>query len=409
MIYLILDTNIWLYLANSQDPSNQKLNDDDLHFKLYESLSKLVDEQQVEILRNEVITEEWSANLASSKVLVKKYEDKLKNDLDTLKRINRTLDELLDTEIEKISTRYKNRLVVKIFENEQHIRRVNSLLVKSSPIEINDSARIFASKWAVAKKAPFCGQKQNSMADALILFSSIEYIRKMEYLDLNGIKKCPSSIFVSANKNDFSAPHDVSAIHPDLLDILESVNMIFFTSLPVALNHINNVLLYTASFEKEEVAVINQDFDQYMAEVHLCRDCYPGGEYRDLNAIKFDDPEEVFDARLEYKDPAQLTLPFMQPYDLAAKPIIHLIQRGNCAWCAMEYVKCKCGCISKFDPVEPILECPECDLIYARELVPVSGGRSKEGLVIIDESFYDDFGDDDDDVVGTTHLFFGTE
>lgn len=57
MIYLILDTNTWIYLANSKDPLTENFHDG-LHFRLFEKLGEKVKDGSVQILINDIIEKE---------------------------------------------------------------------------------------------------------------------------------------------------------------------------------------------------------------------------------------------------------------------------------------------------------------------------------------------------------------
>ncbi|WP_221389947.1 PIN domain-containing protein [Dyadobacter sp. NIV53] len=89
-IYLILDTNIWLYLANNLDPYNAR-SDEETHFLLYEKLEKLVLDRSIKILINDIILDEWKRNKAQTLLSVQKHSNKLKTDIDSLQRIQSIL------------------------------------------------------------------------------------------------------------------------------------------------------------------------------------------------------------------------------------------------------------------------------------------------------------------------------
>lgn len=57
MIYLILDTNNWIYLANGWDAGNDK-HHDSLHFELLQSLSELRERR-------------WKSKRRKAKIVVK--------------------------------------------------------------------------------------------------------------------------------------------------------------------------------------------------------------------------------------------------------------------------------------------------------------------------------------------------
>lgn len=82
--------------------------------------------------------------------------------------------------------------------------------------------------WALDQKAPF-RNKNNSVGDALILLSSVEYLKE----ETIGIT---DSIFVSYNHTDFSKDENKDEIHEDLAHLLEEANMEFTRNIGEALH-----------------------------------------------------------------------------------------------------------------------------------------------------------------------------
>jgi hypothetical protein len=91
MIYLILDTNTWIYLANSKDPLTGNFQEG-YHFLLFEKLAKKVNDGSVKILKTGLIEQEWLRNKTTTLDLVSNYKNKLKHDLSIVKNIQKTLN-----------------------------------------------------------------------------------------------------------------------------------------------------------------------------------------------------------------------------------------------------------------------------------------------------------------------------
>ena len=90
MIYLTLDTNTWIYLANSKDPLTRN-SQEDHHFLLFEKLAQKVNDGSIKILKTGLIEQEWHRNKTATLDLVSSYKNKLKNDLSIIKNVQKTL------------------------------------------------------------------------------------------------------------------------------------------------------------------------------------------------------------------------------------------------------------------------------------------------------------------------------
>jgi hypothetical protein len=76
MLHLILDTNIWLYLANGF--YSESTNPNNLHFDLLDQLIKLKEDQHFEILISDITILEWDRNKKQAYQLIEKLERKIK-------------------------------------------------------------------------------------------------------------------------------------------------------------------------------------------------------------------------------------------------------------------------------------------------------------------------------------------
>lgn len=61
MVYLIIDTNAWIYMCNAHGLSKTSQNECH-HIKMFDSLKRLVDEGRATILSNSIIIAEWQQN-----------------------------------------------------------------------------------------------------------------------------------------------------------------------------------------------------------------------------------------------------------------------------------------------------------------------------------------------------------
>jgi predicted nucleic acid-binding protein len=225
MIHLVLDTNILIYLAEGQHP-----------FVLKGLINK-IQSKDIVLLVNDEIIKEWIRNEANCK---KRIKDEL------IKNINSSRD--LSSFMEVSDSKTYKELLQKIDENkaefiktiDERFKVVNDLINLSSiNVPIKDEHKLLVIDWALAQSAPFHRNK-NSVADALILISSIDYIKENGINNINYNRiDVSDSIFVSYNSDDFSKDLkgvDKNIIHPDLQPLLDSVGMRYERNFGTILN-----------------------------------------------------------------------------------------------------------------------------------------------------------------------------
>jgi predicted nucleic acid-binding protein len=215
MINLILDTNIWIYLAQGKHPY------------ILDKILEKKDKREVQFIVCELQILEWERN--KDKI---KYDivESLKFQYNAAKNISKYIkDEDRDTYIKIIERNYKNEELL-IHHAEQKYFLIENLLKNHSKIApLTNEQKLIVANWAIEGKAPF-HKKSNSYADALILLSGIEYVKEnsLHKLNDNDVPLFPDSIFVSYNHTDFSKSDkktEIDLIHPDLEPLLESVKM----------------------------------------------------------------------------------------------------------------------------------------------------------------------------------------
>jgi hypothetical protein len=381
MIYVTLDTNIWIYLANSLDPATNNLQEG-FHFKLFEKLSSKVSEGVITILVSDLLESEWTRNQSKCLALISRYENKLENDLQTIRRINNALKNEFQDNCITLEEAYSNHINLQIDENKQHVENVKQFLSSSIKFETSIEVKGFAADWSVAKKAPFIGDKQNSMADALLLFSAIDYAKKIRSGESEGKNDTPF-VFVSANKNDFCSKKSNNKIHDDLKELVEEVGIKFFISLPEALNFIDDTL-----FDEIEVRVMSEDMDEFISRRFPCLYCSEDTDHDGLNFVEFEQKEEVLDTTIPYVDPSQLSLTFGGEFK-SKKTVKATIQRGYCLFCDTEHIKCHCGKVTIVDFFGNGFECEQCGIAYVKEKPPM-GERKDFNYKIVDLEELDD-------------------
>lgn len=340
-IYVFLDTNNWIYLANGFNVQSRK--HDDLHYKLFDFIEAQVDQGKLVVLVNEIIFIEFERNKTHTNDKIEDIEKKKTGYNNTLKSLKEFIPED-SAVIDELRNHLKAEADKKTQAEKQHVVKVQEFLNnKTKRIEVKSEHKIDASDMALAKKAPFIGEKKNSMADALMLLSAVDHICKNEMIrwhifdDSEAIEYLPKSFFVSSNSGDFSDPADAKSIHPDLVDILKRSGTIFHHSLTPLLQSLEAELL-----TEEEEVVIEEAVWQHC---EICDYEFSNIDY----SLRF----EVFDPRKTVDTMDTHQLPIFNDQK-TTNPYIRL-RTAQCDHCGVDF-----------------LECPECD-----ELIQVDGYNKK--------------------------------
>lgn len=348
--YIFLDTNNWIYLSNGFDIYARKHSD--LSLRIFEIIKKRVEENNLTFLTNDIVLEEWERNKSQASQQIKELEKKINGYRGSLKSMHEFISDKNNcTEVENLSRILEEKYNEKVEKHKSHIENVDHFLKNSTvKIPISDVSKIEASDLALKKKAPFIGEKQNSMADALILLSSIEFIYenyRFSYTDLGSIEDTvyfPETFFVSSNNSDFCSPNDREIIHPDLEVYLMKTNTKFFFSLGKLIN----------SLEVEFLTVEEQFELDHINYIMQCENCY-------FNALEFSDYFEIFNPNKYYANKNQYLMDFEGQLDdpqlsEATSPMMN-IRTAECANCFTQYIECECGEMTEITEENIIFEC----------------------------------------------------
>lgn len=241
MIYLILDTNIWLYLANGFNPDTAK--HDALHFELLAELKKLKEKGEICILINDIVVEEWKRNKEHSKLKIKQLTNKLDNSNSQFGEIKK----YVKSGIGDLKKEYLEGVQNEIAENEKHIQRVEDFLFNDCQmVDISKDLKLKIFDLSTGNKAPF-HNKKNNIADASILFSAADFLRGKLWRNEN------SAIFVSNNFKDFTDQKNVRDFHPDIQGLLDDVDIKYAKVLPNALKLSEKIMLQIEEYHQYEV------------------------------------------------------------------------------------------------------------------------------------------------------------
>lgn len=339
MIYLILDTNIWVYLANGHDPMTDKAHDD-LHFNLLKSLKELKANRDICILINDIVLNEWKRNKHHCLQKVESLKKKFANPDEVFKGILK----YAKLDVEELKKEYLAGIEKDIKANEEHIVNVEYFLKNECTIiETTKEIKLKMFDLSVNNKAPF-HNKKNNIADATILFSADEFLQDMLYSEDS------SAIFVSNNFTDFTDSKNKEKFHPEIVAQLHSPDIKYQRVLPAALQVSKEILLEIEAFYKRELYLESISFNCRTDWCDVYENQHPLG-YLDTEMPVKTESESLF-------NPNQLNLFPDIPINLEQFSHVRL---GNCTMCGTLHIECPC-CDSIFhvDDSDEKFECYYC-------------------------------------------------
>jgi hypothetical protein len=200
MIYLTFDSNIWIYsLDDSWKIENQ-----------LDYLEPWIENGDVKLLLPEIILQEWKNN---SHKQVKHRKDQLKN-------FFKMAEEILPS---AFFSDFKNDETQEAIINNQ-LDRINTVIKTSEIIPLYPEVEKQIIDWGIQRKAPL--HKKSSIADAVIVYSLIQYAKRNEGNDF---------FFISNNTDDF---YEKKQIHSDLKPDFDRYNIKAYKTL----NYLTNDL-----------------------------------------------------------------------------------------------------------------------------------------------------------------------
>lgn len=366
MIYLIIDTNAWIYMCNAHGLS--KIGQDECHhIKMFNSLKRLVDEGRVIILSNQIIIAEWQRNKKHCYEFIEHLKNR-KKDIEHKIRKSNFEGDPEEKEKQKEKLIEAERLIT---INEQHIDNVEQLLIGHTiHYPITDLSKIQSADQAIAKKAPFTGKKSNSMADMVILLSGLEFIKSNYGTELFPDHIAyPVSYFVSANKNDFSSKEDETLIHKDIEPFFQSSETQYRTNLGTLINEL---------FSEPVLSELDiQDFDEYMDASENLVAC-PNCDENYYGFIDFKNPITLRDMNYPLYDKDQLRFDFetLSTEELNERAYLKSFE-GHCNSCWETFIICPiCDEVVHIEYGEDSV-CTGCESVYRTK---VTGEKGLDGV-----------------------------
>ncbi|MGJ7027458.1 PIN domain-containing protein [Petrimonas sulfuriphila] len=375
MHYIALDTNTWVYLANGMEP-----------VRLLHYLKNEVENGNIRIILPDIVSNEWEVHKEKSvrQGSLKHFND-IKEALDRLRKLlgekgeKGFLSFLLNEDDKKeyfedfFKSFKQKKKEIEDAVNE-NIKLVDDLFKNHAvKIDIKDNIYKKAGLFALGKKAPF--KMKNSFADALILFS---------YLDFLVTEDIEDAIFVTYNTDDFCEKKEGKKIlHPDLIDEFNHAKCKFYKIVGEAINTIEKDIVSMEELELIEEMQNERARNDNPEFCELCQD--NNNEYHE---IIFDNPVELIDERIKNRyDPNQLELAFGDNF---VKKIISepptTIEVGYCDWCNTEHFICiDCGKLNALwqGDYNENIECQGCGLTYFVKITTDRKGMIEDKVYII--------------------------
>ncbi|MEW4490515.1 PIN domain-containing protein [Thalassoglobus sp. JC818] len=250
--YLILDTCVWVDLAVFE-------------VNLIAKLAKLVDDGKATVVLPELIRSEWDG-------CKRKIVDQITNQVVESRRSALQFQSFVaegdsNTVPDQISSVDPKALGAKIAA--KRIVAIERILDSDETIgvSVSSNSRSLAIHHALEKKAPF--RMRNSMADALIFFSAVEWANAMPE---------DRSVFVTHNTKDFSDEkrgEDDNAfkdrIAPELQSLIENNGLKYFVVVGRVLNEIEQFVATEDEIAREEAVVERtHTMDELLEEIISC-------------------------------------------------------------------------------------------------------------------------------------------
>ncbi|MCW3463967.1 PIN domain-containing protein [Chitinophaga nivalis] len=340
--YLVLDTNIWIYLANGLDTQSSQ-HSARQHFALLRSLEDLVKDGMVTILINDIIILEWERNKANAYNYVQKLKNKITDTENKYKAKIRA--GTLTNNDTQVYTNEINILKAEIQIQGLHVAGVEKFIYNScTQIPIPDKIKIQVFDLAISKKPPFHNSK-NNIADAGLLLSAADYLKDvLMYEDIQGF-------FISNNTAEFTNGKNKERFHPEILNILPTREIIYQNHLGTALNLREEIIKEYDEFRKKQAYYDSITFE--------CKSvtCY---DREDFVRIGYLDDEILFPVAQHNINQIDL---FTQEVIRKKDPIT--CASGHCNFCGQLHFECPaCGeLVGIYEYNEPI-NCEGCNSIY---------------------------------------------
>lgn len=204
MASLIIDTSSWIQLAKPKFSG------------ILGDLMQLIEEGRLEILTNQILIDEWNRNKERA---INNIKASIRSHAKSALKISEFISDQEANTLNEVLEKYSQTEAELLAIANVHYDKVDDLIKNCTQINISDNLKIRMSDRAVSKKAPFHNSK-NNMADALIIFSAIDWVDENKHIQTD-------LLFVTGNHNEFATPGDPETVHPEILEDRKKANLLF--------------------------------------------------------------------------------------------------------------------------------------------------------------------------------------
>ena len=259
MKYLALDTNIYLDMVVSRNPSHKP--------EAYNQMKRLLDYGEIKLVVPSIVRREVERHINSEIEKIYAHLKVVKKNVESLYWINNIDEMKIYREKLPNASRAINELK-NLFETNKEkyildaIQIFENLFSHKNAIFLDETADILfkAQLRQLHKKRPFHNndQEKDSLADAVIIESLIEYTN-------NSLLKYEHMYFITRNTKDFSVKGENDKLHPEIQESISSLNLENQFHYRILFN---NTLIDDFKFEAEHAGFL-EELEEEMEEERL--------------------------------------------------------------------------------------------------------------------------------------------
>lgn len=223
MFHVLIDTSVWLDLAENQRQT-----------PLIDLIAELVNEKQITLLVPELVLSEFKAN--RDRVAARSARS-LSTHFNLVKEAVRNAP--AGAQKEQVLTYLSDldhRIPIVGAAANDALNQIERMLNASTVLKTSDAAKLKAADRALQRRAPFHHEGKNGMADAMIIETYFEAVRSG--------KARERFAFVTHNKSDFSlAGGNQKLPHFDLAAGFSKIKSMYFITLADCIRKVDDIYL----------------------------------------------------------------------------------------------------------------------------------------------------------------------
>lgn len=232
MFNILIDTSVWLDFAQ-----------DEKQTPLLTVVEEMIDAGQINLLVPSIVVNEFRKN---SPRVAKSSARSLATHFQLVKDAVRRYggDQEKKEAVLSLLSDVDHRIPLIGGTAEGTLNRINALFDKATIIEPSDAAKLKAAERALSRKAPCHHENKNSIADAILIETYLECVKK-------GLAR-QRFAFVTHNKLDFSLTNGNQKLpHADLARSFSRIRSMYFINLAECLRRIDPMRVTYLMWEQE--------------------------------------------------------------------------------------------------------------------------------------------------------------